>query len=1199
MAEFMLDIAKISLLKFQRNSIDLKKCYPVEFHISKSARDKYDFDEAIFTATGNVIFYNPLAARVFAQKLNQHRNLVAHPEQAVSASEINAMGLIDEILHYAILLYRFETNQKALHNAEKWLEDNISVNSVDKTLHQFTEEFPPLAVYKKKSDIASYLKNETEGMPNKLIATEEMLMLWLANQNKAFDPYQELFDETNLKAETDYSKIMSELHKFFDTQPFFGPENQNLIDLLQAPARKSPKSLRGQLLYIIDNWGMILESELLKRLLGGRLDLRKRLLMGLDFIEEERFRFTGFGPGPSYVHEFYDLEYEPERFSQDIHWMPRVVIIAKSTLVWLDQLSKKYQRSITRLDQIPDEELDKLASWGFTGLWLIGLWERSKASKSIKQMCGNPEAESSAYSLYDYTISNDLGGEGAYQNLRNRCWQRGIRLASDMVPNHMAIDSKWVIEHPDWFVQLNYPPFPSYSFNGPNFSNHSDVGVQIEDHYFDRTDAAVVFKRADFKTGDTRYIYHGNDGTSFPWNDTAQLNFLNPETREAVIQTILHVARKFSIIRFDAAMTLAKRHYQRLWFPEPGKGGAIPSRAEHGMTKSEFNRHIPEEFWREVVERVAREVPDTLLLAEAFWMMEGYFVRSLGMHRVYNSAFMNMLKNEENKKYRYTVKNTLEFNPEVLKRYVNFMNNPDEETAIAQFGDGDKYFGVCILMTTMPGLPMFGHGQIEGFREKYGMEYRRAYHEEQENYYLIDRHYREIFPLLKKRHLFAEVENFLFYDFYTPDGTVNENVFAYSNCHGDERALVVYHNIYSDTTGWVKTSVAFTRGSELIQKVVGDGLGLPNDGSYYCIFRDYTNGLEYIRNCREIWDNGFYFELGAYKYHVFLDFRIVKDNEWSHYYHLTSYLEGRGTPNIEEKLREVYLRPLHHAFNSLYNSSIIREIASLPKTDEAKKALLETFKYKFIDFLNECKKYSSATGDSTEIANPVLVELEAALQLPVLNKKYSLPKSTKYKSAISYLSKSIRFDESSWSTLYGWLIVHEIGKIRDDKDYKSQSRRFIDEWLFGKTIYLVMLEIGLDNSKANQAIALIKLLTSHQDWFSMDTPKTNRGYHLLNHILDNQEAQAFLQVNRFENKIWFNKEAFEILVLWLFVISIIDSLTNSNRKEETIAKEIAKQFGIIQKWIKAEKASGYQVEKLLEGLKTKKSSKKQTKSKKS
>ncbi len=82
---------------------------------------------------------------------------------------------------------------------------------------------------------------------------------------------------------------------------------------------------------------------------------------------------------------------------------------------------------------------------------------------------------------------------------------------------------------------------------------------------------------------------------------------------------------------------------------------------------------------------------------------------------------------EENDKYHDLIKNTLDFNPEILKRYVNFMSNPDEETAVNQFGKGDKYFGVAMLMVTLPGLPMFGHGQIEGFSEKYGMEYKRAY----------------------------------------------------------------------------------------------------------------------------------------------------------------------------------------------------------------------------------------------------------------------------------------------------------------------------------------------------------------------------------------------------------------------------------------------------------------------------------------
>jgi hypothetical protein len=85
-------------------------------------------------------------------------------------------------------------------------------------------------------------------------------------------------------------------------------------------------------------------------------------------------------------------------------------MIAKSTLVWLSQLSEAYGRPIRHLDDIPNEELDLLAARGFNALWLIGLWQRSNASKVIKRLCGNPEAEASAYSVYDYDIAPELGG---------------------------------------------------------------------------------------------------------------------------------------------------------------------------------------------------------------------------------------------------------------------------------------------------------------------------------------------------------------------------------------------------------------------------------------------------------------------------------------------------------------------------------------------------------------------------------------------------------------------------------------------------------------------------------------------------------------------------------------------------------------------------------------------------------------------
>jgi glycosidase len=580
-----------------------------------------------------------------------------------------------------------------------------------------------------------------------------------------------------------------------------------------------------------------------------------------------------------------------------------MVLMAKNSYVWLDQLSKWYQRDIRRLDQIPDEELDKLRERGITGLWLIGLWERSRASQRIKQRMGDSDAVASAYSLLNYEVANDLGGWEALGNLRYRAWQRGIRLSADMVPNHMGIDSTWVAEHPDWFLSLPYPPYPGYAFNSEDLSDDGRMAVMIEDHYYSKSDAAVVFKRVDRNSGDVRYIYHGNDGTSMPWNDTAQLDFLNPAVREAVIQTILHVARNFPVIRFDAAMTLAKKHIQRLWFPEPGAGGAIPSRSEHGMTRADFDARIPLEFWREVVDRVAAEVPDTLLLAEAFWLMEGFFVRTLGMHRVYNSAFMHMLRDEDNAKYRSVMKNTLEFDPQVLKRFVNFMNNPDEKTAVEQFGSGDKYFGVAALMAALPGLPMFGHGQFEGFREKYGMEFRRARWDEHADEGLMRGHEWKIFPLLHKRHVFAEVDNFLLYDFFSSDGFVNEDVFAISNRHHGERGLVIYHNKFAETAGWVKTSVGFMdKGSgNLVQRSLADGLNLPQDG--YAIFRDTITHLEYIRPCAELREQGIFVQLNAYQCHAFLDWRFVSGEQWRQIHDL---LNGAGLPSMQDKWNELF-----------------------------------------------------------------------------------------------------------------------------------------------------------------------------------------------------------------------------------------------------------------------------------------------------
>jgi glycosidase len=860
-------------------------------------------------------------------------------EPPLTTGQLHAAGILVAIMGRLVDRYRADADPEALIAADAWLRERLGNRPIRTAVGAFAQEFP-----------ARLAIPETPDPPS---AIAQLLLLASLDENSAVDPFRELVDLKAVREGRTLLTVADALEGFFAGRPGFGPEGRSLVELLRQPAAAAPGSLADQLRWIRSNWA---------GLFGGVLeDLLDRLLVALDVLAEERMAadrawFAAHDAGAGGPAEVY--RYDPgeeERFSEDRDWMPSLVLIAKSTYVWLDQQTRRFGRDIRTLDAVPDKELDRLAHWGITGLWLIGLWERSTASERIKRLRGDPDAVASAYSLDDYVIAADLGGPEALAGLRDRAAARGIRLASDMVPNHMGIDSRWVIQHPERFLSLPDSPFPGYTFNGPDLSSDERVGIVLEDHYYDATDAAVVFKRFDRQTGDERYVYHGNDGTSFPWNDTAQLDYSKAEVREAVIQAILDVARQFPVIRFDAAMVLAKKHVQRLWFPEPGQGGAIPSRAGHGMTRAEFDRAMPREFWREVVDRVAAEVPGTLLLAEAFWLLEGYFVRTLGMHRVYNSAFMNMLRDERNADYRLVIRNTLEFDPAILGRFVNFMSNPDERTAVDQFGTGDKYFGVAAVMATLPGLPMFGHGQIEGFTEKYGMEYRRAKLDEPVDEGLLAHHERTIFPLLHRRASFAGSDQFRFYDVVAEGGAVNEDVFAYSNVGPDgERSLVVYHNRYAEARGTIRESVGFNARDHdgerrMRRESLAAGLGLSGREDRWLRVRDAMTGLEGLRWSAGLVRDGLRVELGAYRCLVLVDLEELADEPGRPVATLAAELGDGWIPSIDEASTGIVLRPVHDEIRRRLAAATKRPrrgpatAAALPANSAAQAKVVATF----------------------------------------------------------------------------------------------------------------------------------------------------------------------------------------------------------------------------------------------------------------
>ena len=369
----------------------------MEFHISRAIRESLDIDGLLFSYTGNVVFADVAASRKLAIRLTEARLAAAktsgQPEaesakakiaNTVNAGALFAMGLIDELNHALVARYRKEIDPAVLTEALRWFEKKLGPDNVDRLLQEFVQLFPNVDVFKGTVTPTKWLTETTEGLPNREAALEELMLLWLTNINPAFQSFKELFDDGQLQERTPYPSVTATLPDYLGTRPLLAPEIGSLYDALTAPMLASPDSLTGQLDYIRENW---------PKLLGGEMP---RILLAIDVLKEEELavwmRFNPPGPdrhrhgapgfggegfvgdefvgydeflGSEYVvgpdgvrRRRYDKDYqaplnEYEAFSADQAWMPNVVLMAKSTYVWLEQLSKKYKRHIYHLNHIP------------------------------------------------------------------------------------------------------------------------------------------------------------------------------------------------------------------------------------------------------------------------------------------------------------------------------------------------------------------------------------------------------------------------------------------------------------------------------------------------------------------------------------------------------------------------------------------------------------------------------------------------------------------------------------------------------------------------------------------------------------------------------------------------------------------------------------------------------------------------------
>jgi hypothetical protein len=238
-------------------------------------------------------------------------------------------------------------------------------------------------------------------------------------------------------------------------------------------------------------------------------------------------------------------------------------------------------------------------------------------------------------------------------------------------------------------------------------------------------------------------------------------------------------------------------------------------------------------------------------------------------------------------------------------------------------------------------------------------------------------------------------------------------------------------------------------------------------------------------------------------------------------------------------------------------------------------ALAEEVERRMLDLLRAARQFSRGAADEAPIARAARRDLELLLA-PVPAPEAASPAGE----ALAYLREHAPVELAAPAAGYGWLFVRALGRVAGQDGYEERSRSWIDEWKLGRAMSDALRELGLNEAGAASAVALIKILTTWQNWHRM--PLEDAGGLAFKQVLENalrdEDVRAYLGVNRYRDILWFNKESFERLVWWLMRVAYV-GLDGAVTPEAQA--RLAEAYRVAQALLRAEQQSEYQLEKLL------------------
>lgn len=428
------------------------------------------------------------------------------------------------------------------------------------------------------------------------------------------------------------------------------------------------------------------------------------------------------------------------------------------------------------------------------------------------------------------------------------------------------------------------------------------------------------------------------------------------------------------------------------------------------------------------------------------------------------------------------------------------------------------------------------------------MEYRRSYRDEQPDPCFIARHEREIFPLMRRRLLFSGSADFCLYDFFTPEGRVDENVFAYSNRMGQERTLVFYNNSYSQRSGWIRQSAVAIpqKDGTFRQDSLTQALGLHCHEGSFVFFWEQRSRLWYIRSSREIADQGFFAALKGYETQVFLNIHEREDPQ-GRWVRLWAALKGRGVGDPQDALQDLFLGELYGSFVELLKPESIAALnqAVVEGKEPEIHACLAAMQEPAAAFIRTALRYRAGADGrydpfictaQTEAAaltpEQIGADFTAYLKRLFLLAEYGrvVPgaRQTKAQKLLHAWVAELLAKPFTAAFALGYGVLALLPGIIGPGASGQDAAALIRHWNLDRKLQEAWRALGIPGETAYRLREIAKALlarTRPEDPAIYGMPFSPAAL-----VTENYQAEDFrrlLGINQFQGITWFNKEAFE------------------------------------------------------------------------